>query len=110
MPNYTKTCSFLHAHFTEIEKLVKNLFYGENTHLLNGHILKVHIGIASMRQIQCVPTKYVTEIKEIYFEIYTKQESCPLALPLLNTSNCQSVLKYLIDYIYKTAISPNLIS
>ena len=47
-------------------------------------MLKVHIGIASMRQFQCVPTTYVTEIKETYFEIYTKQVSCPLALPLLN--------------------------
>ena len=33
----------------------------------------------SMRQFQCVPTAYVTEIKETYFEIYTKQVSCPLA-------------------------------
>ena len=33
MPNYTKTCSFLHAHYTDtlkvVEKFVKNLFYGE---------------------------------------------------------------------------------
>ena len=36
--------------------------------------------------------QHVTEIKETYFEIYTKQVSCPLALPLLNISNCQSVL------------------
>ena len=52
---------------------------------------------------------YVTEIKETYFEIYTKQGlcqlalllkkvSCQLALPLLNISNCQSVLKYLSLY------------
>ena len=34
-----KTCSFLNAPYTEIEKFVKNLFYGENTHLLNGHML-----------------------------------------------------------------------
>ena len=33
----------------------------------------MHIGIASMRQFQCVPTIYVTEIKETYFEIYTKK-------------------------------------
>ena len=48
-----------------------------------------------MRQFQCAPTKYVTEIKGPYFEIYTKQVPCPLALPLLNISSCQSVLKYL---------------
>ena len=51
----------------------------KNTHLLNKHMLLVHIGIASIRQLQCVPTTYVTEIKETYFEIYTKQISCPLA-------------------------------
>ena len=38
-------------------------------------MLQVHIGIASMRQFQCVPTTYVTKIKETYFEIYTKQVS-----------------------------------
>ena len=45
-------------------------------------ILKVHIGIAIMRQFQCVPTTYVTENKETYYEIYTYPESFPLALPL----------------------------
>ena len=38
----------------------------------------MHIGIASMR-LQCVLTTHVTEIKETYFEIYTKQVICPLA-------------------------------
>ena len=32
-----------------------------------------------MRQFQCISTTYVTEIKETYFEIYTKQVSCTLA-------------------------------
>ena len=36
-------------------------------------MLLVHIVIASMKQFQCVPTTYVTEIKETYFEIYTKK-------------------------------------
>ena len=30
-----------------------------------------------MRQFKCVPTTYVTEIKETYFEIYIYQEPCP---------------------------------
>ena len=34
-----------------------------------------------MRQVQCVPTLYVTEIKETYFEIYTK----PLAFLFLTS-------------------------
>ena len=40
-------------------------------------MLKVLIGIASIGQFQCVPTTYVTEIKESYFEIYIYQEACP---------------------------------
>ena len=66
---------------------MKKKFYGEKHSFIDLTyviMLKVHIGIASMRQFQCVPTTYVTEIKETYFEIYTKQVSCPLALPLLN--------------------------
>ena len=43
----------------------------KNTHLLNGHMLNVHMGTASMRHFQCEPTTYFTEIKETYFEIYT---------------------------------------
>ena len=35
-------------------------------------MLYVHIGIASMRQFRCVPTTYLTEMKETYFEIFTK--------------------------------------
>ena len=41
----------------------------------NIHMMWVHIGIASLRQFQCVPTTYVTENKETYFEIFTKQLS-----------------------------------
>ena len=42
-------------------------------------------------------------IKETYFEIYTKQVACPLALPLLNISNWQSVLNtchYVANCLY----------
>ena len=52
------------------------------THLLNGHMFYVHIGIASMRQCLCVPTTYVTGNKETCLEIYTYKESCPLDLSL----------------------------
>ena len=45
---------------------------GKNTHLLKGH-LRMHIKIASIRQFQCVPTTYIIEIKETYFEIYIKK-------------------------------------
>ena len=40
-----------------------------------------------MRQFQCVPTTYVTEIEETYFEIYIYQEVCPF--------NCFVSLKHL---------------
>ena len=42
----------------------------KNTHLSNGDMLKVHIGIASDGQFLCVPTTYVSEIKETYFNIH----------------------------------------
>ena len=51
-----------------------------------------------MRQFRCVPTTYVTENKENYLEIYTKQVSRPLSSPLLKFQNCQSVLKFLSLY------------
>ena len=47
----------------------------------------MHIEIASVRQFKCLPTTYVTEIKDTYFEIYTKQVACPLAF--LYILNCQ---------------------
>ena len=57
----------------------------KNAYLLNGHMLWVHIGIASMRQFQSAPTTYATGIKETFFETYTKQVSCPLTF-LFKTS------------------------
>ena len=46
-----------------------------------------------------VPTTYVTENKEEnYLKIYIFQVSCPLSLPLLNISKCQSVLNFLSLY------------
>ena len=109
MPNYTKFVHFYLLitlkHKKVVVKFVKNLFYGENTHLLNGHNMSlVHIGIASMR----------TEIKETYFEIYTKQASCPLAFSFkhlkLPISVKIPVTIWQIVYIYMTAISPILFS
>ena len=82
MPNYTKTCSFLHDHYTEtykvVEKFVKNLFYAEK----HAFIEKIYVvGTHLEFLIEAFPlcTTYVTEIKETYFEIYTKQVLCPLA-------------------------------
>ena len=66
-----------------------------------------------MRQLQCVPTTYVSENKETYFEIFTNQESCTLirfvslkhlTLPI---SIKIPATVWQIVYIYLTAISPN---
>ena len=73
----------------------------EPTLVKTPHCWKSHVTahMLSMRQVQCVPTAYVTKNKETYFEIYTHQvSSCSLPLSLPNISNCQSVLKYLSLY------------
>ena len=83
--NFLKTCSFLHAHFTETIKVVENVFkraYGKKLILIKKTNVEVQIGISSMRQFRCVPTTYVTENKENDFENYTYQVACPLSLPL----------------------------
>ena len=56
-------------------------------------MLKGHIVIASMRQLQYVPSTYVTQYKENYLEIYICQVACPLSSPILN-----------IPYIFDTVI------
>ena len=58
----------------------------------------MHIGIASMMQFQCVPTTYLTENKETYFEIYTYQELYPLALHLKHLNLPISILKNMSLY------------
>ena len=102
MTNYMKTCSFLHAHFAETNKVVDNLFekslWCKKNSFISNRVLWVHIGIAYMKQFQCVPSAYATENKDNYLEIYTYQVPCPLSQSLLNIQNCQSVLKYLLFY------------
>ena len=51
-----------------------------------------------MRQFKYVPTTYVTEIKEPYFEIYTKQVSCPLAF-LFYTSQTANQYQHTCHYM-----------
>ena len=40
----------------------------KNTQFFNEHMLWVYIGIASMRQFQCEPTTYDTEINDTYLK------------------------------------------
>ena len=71
--NYIKTRQFLHAHFSGTMKVVENLSriaYGETLNYWKD--IYFHIGIASMRQFQCVPTIYVTENKETSFKFTFK--------------------------------------
>ena len=59
---------------------MKNLFYSEKysfiewTYAVGAHWNCLYEAIPMFTNI-----KYVTEIKETYFEIYTKQVSCPQA-------------------------------
>ena len=62
-----------------VEKLMKTLLYSEKHSVIEWTYVVGALGIASMRQFECVPTAYVTEVKETYFDIFTKQVSCPLA-------------------------------
>ena len=112
MPNYTKTCSFLHAHYTEtykkVEKFVKNLFYGEK-HLFIEWTYDVGAHIICLKEaIPMCTNNYVTEIKETYFEIYTKQASFNHLKLLISIKI--PVIIWKIVYIYFTSISPNSIS
>ena len=73
--------------------MVKNSFI-EKTYVVGTHWNCIIEAIP-----MCIPTTYVTENKEEnYLEIYIFQVSCPLSLPLLNITNCQSVLKFLSLY------------
>ena len=92
---------------------MKNLFYDATTHLLNGHMLYVHIGIASMRQFQCIPATYITEIKSILkytlnkYHVHLLSSFKHLKLPI---SIIIPVTIWQIVYIYMTALLPILIS
>ena len=60
-------------------------------------MLWVHIGITPMRQFQCVPTTYVTQNKETYFEIYTKTSIMSISFPLLNNMSLYGKL-FIFNY------------
>ena len=56
-----------------------------------------------MRQFQYVPRTYVTEIKETYFEIYTKQVSCPLAILFYTSQTAnqyQNICHCMVNCLY----------
>ena len=80
---------------------MKNLFYGEK----HSFIELTYVVCAHWNGNSNVYLKHVTEIMETFFEIFTKQVSCPL-----NTSIKIPVTIWQIVYIYMTAISQNLIS
>ena len=48
-----------------------------------------------MRQFQREPTIYVTENNDTSFKFTFKPSTMLIVLPVLNTSNCQSILEYL---------------
>ena len=82
-----KTCSFLHADFTETMKVVENLLL-----LLFNFMVKNSFIEKTYNVGRGVSSTHVTENKEEnYLEIYIFQVSCSVSLPLLNIPNCQSV-------------------
>ena len=85
--------------------MVKSSFI-EKTYV---HMLYEHIGIASLRQFQCIPTTYVTENKEEkYLEIYIFQLSCPIVFTSFKHLKLPISIKIpVIVYICMAAISPN---
>ena len=75
---------------------MKILFYGEKHSFIEWTY-------AVGAQFQCVPTTYVTEIKEIYFEIYTKQVSCQLAFLFYTSQTANQYLNtchYMANFLY----------
>ena len=99
MTNYMKTCSFHWNNESGWEFVFKA--YAETLIYWIKHVVGtrwnclLRVGIASMRQFQCVPKTHVTEYKENYLEIHTFPVLCPLYFPPLKS---QTVSKYLSLY------------
>ena len=75
MPNYTKTCSFLHAHYTETLKSSREICekkdYGEKHSFIElTNVVGAHWNCLNEAIPMCTNTN-VPEIKETCFEIYT---------------------------------------
>ena len=112
--NYIKTCSFLHAHFTETRKIVENLLrkaYGETLKYWKDIYCRYTLELP-LRQFQCVPTTYVTENKETSFKFTLKPSTMSIVFayfkhPKLPISIRIRVTIPQIVYICMTAISPN---
>ena len=69
-----KSCSFLHAHFFELMKVVENLFKKpmvENSFIKKTYVVGTHWDCLIEAKFRCEPTAYVSENKdENYLEIY----------------------------------------
>ena len=68
-----------------------------NSHYFERHLFLVHIGIASMRQFQCVPITVVTEIIRTFICNQLNQigPTNSFVFASLNMSSFKSLLKYL---------------
>ena len=101
----------------------KKTFMVKNTHLLMDICSRctlelphrVHIGNASMRQFQCVPTTYLTENKEPYFEIYLsrimsisfaslKHLNLPISIKMANCLYLHDsyITRYFMNYAFES--------
>ena len=119
MPNYTKTCSFLHAHYTEtqkvVEKFVKNLFNGEKhsfnewTYVVGAHWNCLYEAISNgyqqhmLLKLRKPILKYTLSKYHVHWLSSFKHLKQPISIKI-------PVNIWQILYIYMTAISPNFIS
>ena len=94
---------------TETMTVVKTT-YGEKLFIVKRRV----VGTCTHRNCNFnVYQQYVTKIGKKHFEVYNYKVSCPMSVPFLSISKCQSVLKYLSLcttnslYLHDSYISPN---
>ena len=114
--NYIKTCSFLHAHFNGTMKEVENLSrkaYGETLNYWKGIYCRYTLELPRWSNSNVYQQYMLLKIRKLVLSLYLNLVLCPLYLPILNISNCQSILEYMslhhkLFKIFMTTISPNL--
>ena len=91
--NYIKICSFLHANFNGAMKVVENLSrkaHGETLNYWKAIYCRYTLELPYRGQ-----QYMLLKIRKLVLSLHLNLVPCPLSLPILNISNCQSVLEYL---------------
>ena len=93
--NYIKLISFLHAHFTETMKVVEDLLrkaYGESLNYWQDIYCRYTLELPLSDSSKVYQQYMLLKIRKLV--LHLNPVPCPLFLPILNISNCQSVLEY----------------